>query len=231
MIQVVNNFSYPIIQDDDRDAYVSWNHHQARGSLGGVDLAYPAGSPVTANADGIVTTSGNSGSGGITSTLQLDDGRQIQYMHLQAARVANGTRVTLGTVIATSGASGFGSSDYYAPHLHVHMILQNGTRVNLWDYFTGGATAPAPIVAKNKEENIMLAIEQNQNTDGPDYLKIAVYGEGRWVEILPNNRSLYNAYRGVHNSQVDAGNAYFKLPQSAKSVDQIGWNAVKSIHS
>ncbi|AZZ55796.1 M23 family metallopeptidase [Rathayibacter iranicus] len=232
MIQIDNNFSYPIALDDDRDPYVSWRHHLGRGSAGGVDLAYPLGADVFANADGVVTTSSNySGSGGMTASLRLDDGRTIQYMHLSSRGVANSTRVARGDVIAKSGASGKGSANYYDPHLHVHMILQDGTRVNLWDYFTESAPAPAPDISNKKEENIMLAIEQNRTSDGPDYLKIAIYGEGRWVEIAPNEREYYNAYRGVHNAQVDEGNAYFKMPQNAKSVDQTGWNATKKIHA
>lgn len=231
MIQIDNNFSHPIILDDDRDPYVSWQHHRQRGSAGGVDLAYPFGENVCANADGVVTTSSNSGSGGMTARLRLDDGRTIEYMHLSSSNVADFVRVARGDVIAKSGASGKGSADYYAPHLHVHMILANGTRVNLWDYFTEPASAPAPDISNKKEENIMLAIEQNQTSEGPDYLKIAIYGEGCWFEIGPSDREFYNAYRGVHNAQVEEGNAYFKLPQNAKSVDQTGWIATKKIHS
>lgn len=134
MADIVNNFSYPVILDDNRDPDVSWTNHVRRGSSGGVDLAYPYGSPVLANAAGRITNIAWYGTGGHTVRLTMDDGRYIEYMHLSQFSVANGASVSVGSRIGLSGASGNQNLNYYAPHLHVHMYI-GATRVNLFHYF------------------------------------------------------------------------------------------------
>jgi len=135
MADIYNNFTYPVILDDDRDPDVSWSHHLARGSLGGVDLAYPFGSEVLASADGVVSNIPWYGTGGNTVRLRMDDGRYIEYMHLSAFSVNDGTWVPAGARIGLSGSSGNGNPNYYAPHLHVHMYVGT-TRVNVFRNFT-----------------------------------------------------------------------------------------------
>lgn len=135
MADIYNNFSYPVILDDRRDPEVSWTHHLQRGSTGGVDLAYPYGVPVLANAAGTITNVAWYGSGGHTVRLRMDDGRYIEYMHLSAFSLSSGASVRAGTQIGVSGSSGNGNLHYYAPHLHVHMYI-GSIRVNLFHYFT-----------------------------------------------------------------------------------------------
>jgi len=142
-MEILNNFTYPVIKVDDRDPDVSWANHLKRGSAGGVDLAYPYGSPVYAPADGSYQYfDGNGrigkGSGGNIGRLRLPNGSYIEFMHLSSGR-ANG-KVKTGDFIGKSGASGFGNLWHYSPHLHVHIYI-GGVRRNLWHYFTGSATA------------------------------------------------------------------------------------------
>jgi hypothetical protein len=147
--RVVNNFTRPVILADQRDPDVSWQHHLERGSAGGVDLAYEMGTPILANADGWVEWIDKSrgGSGGNTARLHLSgDGASpiayIEYMHLDRG-IAHGSVVKLDqkSIVGWSGRSGMGEQYHYDPHLHVHAVLHNGWRVNLFDYFTGHSTS------------------------------------------------------------------------------------------
>lgn len=135
MTVITNNFSFPVILADRRDANVSWQHHLNRGSAGGVDLAYPFGAVVLSPADGVFRYIAGTGSGGNIGQVRMDDGRIIELMHLSAPIARSGARVSTGQQLAKSGASGFGKPNYYAPHLHVHLITAGGTRVNIFNYF------------------------------------------------------------------------------------------------
>lgn len=129
-----NNFTHPVIQADGRDNKTSWNNHIKRGSIGGVDLAYPYGTPVHAVANGsVVYTTGN-GSGGYMALLTTTLGVIVEYLHLSKYAGKN-RMVKTGDVIAYSGGSGYGKPTYYAPHLHVHAV-KSGRRVNVFDLFT-----------------------------------------------------------------------------------------------
>lgn len=149
--RIVNNFDFPIIADDNRNPQTSWENHVRRGSLGGVDLAYPYGSAVRANADGILWWHKANGSAGWYAQLRVEGrpGWIIEYYHMSDFQLppnVNGVQIREGQLVGLSGASGFGESRYYAPHLHVHLYI-NGVRVNLWNYFTdtaGGGVTPIP---------------------------------------------------------------------------------------
>ncbi|TFC35073.1 M23 family metallopeptidase, partial [Cryobacterium sp. MDB1-18-2] len=145
MTAIYNKFTNPVISDDNRDADISWQHHIQRGSLGGVDLAYAYGTPVTASADGVVTNVPWYGTGGNTARLRLADGRYIEYMHLSQFTLASGTSVSVGTQIGLSGASGNGDPNFYAPHLHVH-LYSGGIRQNVFHYFSVAGTDPTVFV-------------------------------------------------------------------------------------
>jgi murein DD-endopeptidase MepM/ murein hydrolase activator NlpD len=84
----------------------------------GVDIAVPAGTPVHAPADGVVSLvhEGMFFSG---ATLMLDHGQGLSstFLHLQRIQVAEGERVARGDVIATVGASGRATG----PHLDWRM--------------------------------------------------------------------------------------------------------------
>lgn len=151
---IKNTFEYPVIELDDRNPDVSWAHHLARKSPGGVDLAYPYGTKVKSPAAGRWTYQAGSGgpenSGGNIGTLHLDDGRKIEFMHLSANILAQNSRVAIGDVLALSGGSGFGDLRHYPAHLHVHIVEIDGTRTNLFHAFTAivkAASNPAFVVA------------------------------------------------------------------------------------
>lgn len=132
---IFNNFSRPVILADRRNADVSWNNHIKRGSAGGVDLAYPYGTPVKACASGVWEYIAGDGSGGNIGRIHLAEGGYTEYMHLSVNTHPSGSHVTAGAVVAKSGASGFGKDRYYSPHLHVDLVTPAGQRVNLFHHF------------------------------------------------------------------------------------------------
>lgn len=165
MPNIVNNFSFPVIADDNRNPQTSWENHVRRGSIGGVDLAYPYGSGVRANADGTIWWTKGNGSAGWYAQLRIDGapGWIIEYYHMSGFynyNGANGYPIKAGQLIGESGGSGFGSSRYYAPHLHVHLVI-NGVRVNLFNYFTSTAGGGVTPINPGEEEDMTPAQAQS----------------------------------------------------------------------
>lgn len=87
----------------------------------GTDYATPYGTPIRAAANGVVrlVDSSNGGAEGRRLSIQLDNGEVIDYIHLSQILVRVGDRVSAGTYVALSGASGYGQDWYYGPHVHV----------------------------------------------------------------------------------------------------------------
>ena len=84
----------------------------------GIDLAAPAGTPILAVADGVVSTArtANTGYGNVV-ILDHGDGRTSVYAHCDRLFVAEGDTVVRGQVIASVGMSGNATG----PHLHFEL--------------------------------------------------------------------------------------------------------------
>lgn len=80
----------------------------------GIDLAAPAGTPVTAADDGWVSAAGWNGGYGRQVTLRHSDGLTTSYGHLSALAAREGLQVRRGEVIGYVGSSGLSTG----PHLH-----------------------------------------------------------------------------------------------------------------
>lgn len=95
------------------------SHHQ------GIDLAAPAGTRVTATADGRVIFAGRSGDFGRVVVVEHGSGWQTVYAHLKRIKVSKGERVSAGTVIGTIGKSG------NATGIHLHYeVRRNGVPID-----------------------------------------------------------------------------------------------------
>ena len=106
----------------------------------GIDLATPAGSPIRAPADGLVTLarSGMHFEGGLT-LIDHGQGLITRYAHGRALHVQAGEIVKRGQEIAEVGTTGRSTG----PHLHFEVLLQ-GVPQNPARFL---ANAPAPLVA------------------------------------------------------------------------------------
>ena len=93
----------------------------------GIDFAAPAGTPVLAAADGIVTRAGFAGGYGRIIQLQHPDGTETRYAHLSgfARGLRQGQQVSQGQVIGRVGSSGMATG----PHLH-YEITEAGRLVD-----------------------------------------------------------------------------------------------------
>lgn len=93
----------------------------------GVDFSAPAGTPVRAVANGVVTFAGRSGAYGNQIEVEHQQPYATSYSHLQrfARNMKTGETVRKGQVIGYVGSSGMATG----PHLHF-MLFENGTYVN-----------------------------------------------------------------------------------------------------
>jgi len=93
----------------------------------GIDYAAPAGTPVSAVADGTVTYAGWKGANGKLVVIRHGGGYESTYGHLSryARGIRSGRRVSQGDVIAYVGSTGLSSG----PHLDFR-LKQNGAALN-----------------------------------------------------------------------------------------------------
>ena len=96
--------------------YLNGDDPYAAGQHRGIDIAGALGTPVVAAAAGEVRFAGTAGSSGLTVSVRTDDGFDTSYLHLGAAHVRAGERVSAGQRLGDVGTSGVRSAG--APHLH-----------------------------------------------------------------------------------------------------------------
>lgn len=92
---------------------------------GGVDIAVPTGTQVSAAAEGTISFAGRKGGYGNLVVIDHPDGRQTRYGHLASIAVSAGDEVGKGQPIALSGSTGKSTG----PHLHFEM-RENGRAVD-----------------------------------------------------------------------------------------------------
>lgn len=95
----------------------------------GVDLAAPAGSPIYATADGVVSRADWAGGYGLAVELRHAGGLETRYGHMSRLNVAAGQRVRKGDTIGFVGSTGRSTG----PHLH-YEVLVRGQAVNPMGY-------------------------------------------------------------------------------------------------
>lgn len=93
----------------------------------GVDYAAPAGTPVHAVADGVVTFKGWGGGGGNMLKIQHPNNIMTGYLHLSryASGINQGTHVSQGDLIGYVGSTGASTG----PHLD-YRVWRNGVAIN-----------------------------------------------------------------------------------------------------
>lgn len=99
----------------------------------GLDLAAPAGTPVSASRSGVVSFAGGSGDYGNLVVLEHPDGSSTYYGHLQSVQVKPGQKLDQGQQLGTVGSTGLATG----PHLHFEVRDRLGQPVD-----------PQPLLAK-----------------------------------------------------------------------------------
>ena len=86
---------------------------------GGLDIIAPAGEPVYASADGVVSDVKRSRKGlGNVVTIDHGNGYFTRYAHLADMEAVKGRKVRRGTRLGYVGVSG----NSFAPHLHYEVL-------------------------------------------------------------------------------------------------------------
>jgi murein DD-endopeptidase MepM/ murein hydrolase activator NlpD len=118
---------HPILQ--------TWRAHR------GIDYAAPAGTPVRATADGVVTNAGTQNGYGNVIVVRHHGAYSTLYAHLSrfAASVRNGAKVRQGDVIGYVGATGWATG----PHLHYEFRVNDEARNPLSIAMPNDAPLPA----------------------------------------------------------------------------------------
>ena len=88
----------------------------------GVDLAAPAGTPIAATGDGVVSFADWSGGYGLLVAVDHGGGMQTRYGHMSRIAVSPGQRVRTGDVLGFVGSTGLSTGP------HVHYELRIGER-------------------------------------------------------------------------------------------------------
>jgi hypothetical protein len=143
----------------------SWQGHKDRippSAEPGTDYVVGIGTDVRAATSGVIddVKSDTSGATGRYVAIRCDDGNYVRYLHLSSIRLSVGTRVSQGTIVASSGASGFGSESGYGAHVHVSLWVggtpsqlgvSNTTDFETWVSGTPTPTQPQDTIGSVRE--------------------------------------------------------------------------------
>jgi murein DD-endopeptidase MepM/ murein hydrolase activator NlpD len=216
-----------VIEDDDRDPHVSWQHHVERAGRGGVDLVAAVGTPVYAPTDGVMDRRPNDGSAGNSCRFVHDDnpGWADVFSHLSSYVGKDYQHFGQGDLIAYSGNSGG-----VVQHLHRHLLDPQGNRRNPWDYFSGSSAAgtigtPIDNTTEPKEDIPMGRYIRNADTGT---IALTNIDTGLWWELSdPAYLPLLDA-RGVWDRTKDLNlpaneyNFFKAVAESARGIVTVG---------
>lgn len=108
----------------------------------GVDLAAPAGTPIRASADGVVSRADWFSSYGLYVSLEHGGNIETRYGHMSRLNVAAGQTVHKGDIIGYVGTTGRSTG----PHLHYEVRIA-GEAVNPVPYLQSGEIQRLPAAA------------------------------------------------------------------------------------
>ncbi|WP_299922400.1 peptidoglycan DD-metalloendopeptidase family protein [uncultured Nocardioides sp.] len=104
----------------------------------GLDFNGESGDPISAVANGTVTSAGYDGAYGNKTVITLDDGTEIWYCHQTSIYVSVGDRVNGSEVIGTVGATG----NVTGSHLHLEVRPGGGDPVDPFQAFVEHGIVP-----------------------------------------------------------------------------------------
>jgi len=108
----------------------TWGEHRSGGrGHQGVDMIAPRNTPLLAIYEGVITAMSNGELGGLGLWLQVGNGDQFYYAHLESyGDIAVGRRVPQGHVVGYNGSTG--NAPEWMPHLHLEYHPGGGPPVN-----------------------------------------------------------------------------------------------------
>lgn len=124
----MSNYVLPV-GDVRKSTYVAHTVRYDPSDEPGVDYYCPIGTPIRVAETGTVVDIGRSiiPATGWFVTVDLDNGSRVRYLHLSQINVGMWQRVTRGEIIARSGATGYGKTDWSddpaTGGAHVHVTL------------------------------------------------------------------------------------------------------------
>lgn len=113
----------------------------------GIDYEMPVGTALVAAGSGVVHNTTSGGTGGWITSIRLDNGYTLLYMHLSKQLPSlEGKRVKYGAIIGYSGgaAGAAGAGDSTGPHLHFQVNDPGGNPIDPAKYFAGIAGSGTP---------------------------------------------------------------------------------------
>jgi murein DD-endopeptidase MepM/ murein hydrolase activator NlpD len=121
----------------------------------GLDFTAPQGTPIYATADGVVTTSGNTGNGyGNHIVINHGYGYETLYGHMVRVKARSGQRVKRGEIIGYVGSTGKSTG----PHCH-YEVHKNGRRIDPVYFFYNDLTP------QQFDQVLKRAAQSNQSFD------------------------------------------------------------------
>lgn len=176
----------------------NWRCHKDRPNGGspepGTDYATAYGTDLAMAGDGRVAIVDNSAGGGEGRRLSinLDDGRRVDYIHLSRIRVSVGDRVRRGeTGVCNSGASGYGNDWYYGAHVHVSLWERPGMpyRDTIdFEKYVGTPTPPPSkgdtVIAYHRQDKDARAGGRNITPGNGIYLNIESGGSSNASNVV-----------------------------------------------
>jgi len=99
----------------------------------GMDFRAPAGAPIKATANGVVTTAGWNGGYGRMVEIDHGNGLTTRFAHMSKILVKEGDRIKIGDVVGQVGSSGRSTG----PHLH-YEVRRNGAAIDPLRFIKAG---------------------------------------------------------------------------------------------
>jgi murein DD-endopeptidase MepM/ murein hydrolase activator NlpD len=139
----------------------------------GVDIGAPDGTPIHAVTGGTLMAGSDPG-GGITVTIQGDDGRRYYYAHLQEGStqglgLQQGQHVAAGETIGLVGSTGRSTG----PHLHLEIFDTDGQHINPYTFIEPLPDPEDALVAAGPSAPVLPAGPDTDHDQLPDEFELA----------------------------------------------------------
>ncbi|SEF40830.1 Murein DD-endopeptidase MepM and murein hydrolase activator NlpD, contain LysM domain [Methylobacterium sp. 190mf] len=189
----------------------------------GVDLAAPAGSPVSAMQGGKVSI-GRSGD----VTITAGDGSSTTYRHVDAS-VKDGSEVAAGAVIAALRAKDARST---GPHLHFEARDRSGNLIDPKGLLTGKPVTAADAMAAKPQITVPSMPKLNMSPGGFDVNKIAGQPMGAGsITTTTNNAGATVTMQPQTTVHIHGGDPASNASQFERAAGRVNQSALRNIQT